>query len=153
MKTSFDKLFKIKTVLSDIVDEMKELDELYADPNNGMNATEYQEKKIELEDKYNSTLLESANIMKIVTDMMKEQAQRQIDSIKKQIEAYKNLLSAQKEENNYQKSIKEKNDTVSSLQKRLLALGNGDTEETEWEHYIDLQIQALDDYLSNIDIT
>ena len=160
---------------------MKKLDQLYTDSNNGMNDTEYQEKKIELEDKYNSTLLESANIMKIITNMMKEQAQQQIDSIKKQIEAYKNMLSAQKEENNYQKSMKDKTDTISSLQKRLLALGNGDTEatqteyqkvlneletakddleETEWEHYIDLQMQALDDlseslddYLSNIDIT
>lgn len=181
MKTSFDKLSKTKTVLSNIVDELKKVDELYADPDSGMNATEYQEKRIALEDTYNSTLLESAGIMKTITDMMKEQSQQQIDSIKKQIEAYKELLSTQKEENNYQKSIKEKTDTISSLQKRLLSLGNGTTEETqaeyqkvlneleqakddleqtEWEHYIDLQTQALDDlseslddYLSNIDVT
>lgn len=181
MKTTFHQLSKTKTVLSSIVDEMKKLDELYADPDSGMNAIEHQEKKIELVDKYNSTLLESANIMKTITDMMKEQTKQQIDSIKKQIEAYKNLLSTQKEENSYQKSIKDKTDTISSLQKRLLALGNSSTEETqaeyqkvlneletakddleetEWEHYIDMQIQALDDlseslddYLNNIDIT
>lgn len=181
MKTTFHQLSKTKTVLSSIVDEMKKLDELYADPDSGMNAIEHQEKKIELVDKYNSTLLESANIMKTITDMMKEQTKQQIDSIKKQIEAYKNLFSTQKEENSYQKSIKDKTDTISSLQKRLLALGNSSTEETqteyqkvlneletanddleetEWEHYIDMQIQALDDlseslddYLNNIDIT
>ncbi len=168
-----------KKKIAAISGEIKKIEELKK--NREINEVEYLEKINELQPEYNSALLESANLIKSITDLMKQQAQERINYIKDQIEAYKKLLSTEKEENSYQKSIKEKTDNISALQKQLLALGNGSTEdtqaeyqkvlneletakddlnETEWEHYIDLQIHALDDlseslddYLSNIDIT
>ena len=124
------------------------------------------------EDAYN-------DLLKMVMDMLKQEAKNkrdaledELDGYKKIIDARKKLLEQQKEERDYQKEIEEANKSIADLQNEIAALQfdtsregiakrleleeelaekQSELEDTQFEHSIDKQEEALDDEYSRFE--
>lgn len=108
-----------------------------------------------------------------IVDLVSNGIEKELDSLKELIDAYKNALDSAKDLHEYEKRINDQSSDISTLQKQILAY-NGDTseeakatiqklqvelnkaeenlQETEYEHYISEQKKLLDDLYSKYEI-
>lgn len=124
------------------------------------------------EDAYN-------DLLKMVMDMLKQEAKNKRDALEDELEGYKKIIDArkklleqQKEERDYQKEIEEANKSIADLQNEIAALQfdtsregiakrleleeelaekKAELEDTQFEHSIDKQEDALDDEYSRFE--
>lgn len=108
-----------------------------------------------------------------IVDLVSNGIEKELDSLKELIDAYKNALDSAKDLHDYEKRINDQTSDITALQKQILAF-NGDTseeakatiqklqvelnkaeqdlQETEYEHYISEQKKILDDLYSKYEI-
>lgn len=119
----------------------------------------------EMYSKWQGDIKETYSKQSAVVDMMKEQYKAQLAMVKDLIDAKKKSLNAEKDLHNYQKSIQEKTDNISTIKKQIAAY-SGDTsqeglaklqklqkelvekqndlKETEYDRYLSDQQELLD---------
>lgn len=119
----------------------------------------------EMYSKWQGDIKETYSKQSAVVDMMKEQYKAQLAMVKDLIDAKKKALNTEKDLHNYQKSIQEKTDNISTIKKQIAAY-SGDTsqeglaklqklqkelvekqndlKETEYDRYLSDQQELLD---------
>lgn len=144
-------------------EELKKINkELADDPNN----TKLIERKEELLDLQQDSILAAEDEKQAIIDMVEEGIDLELDSLQELIDTYTEALDSAKDLYDYQKKIEDHTSEISSLQKQLTAYENDDSEEirakkqelssklkeaqegleeTEYEQYIDDQKKLLDD--------
>lgn len=123
----------------------------------------------ELSDKVNSDISDWISNEDNIISLMKERYNSELAFLKKLIDARKDLLSKEKEQYDYQKSVRDKVENITSIQKQLEALRSDGSEEArvksqqlqsrlddakeelfdvEYDKYISDQGNLLDDFYS-----
>lgn len=159
-----------------------EIDELNAQYLQGKySATEYADKLAELNDGMWDSVKASESAKDALMDLNKTRIENQIKGIEKEIDAYKELIDAQiealrasKDLHDYEKSISEKTKSITNLEHQIAAMANdtsastvakrkkleqeladakADLEETEYQHSIETQEDALNKQYENYEKT
>lgn len=156
----------------------KAIDDLKYDYNNGKySATEYAEKLAELNSGQWEAIKSAESLEDAIISLNKTRVNEEIDVIEELIDKCREAVDARKEEleatrdlHEYEKSIAEKTKTVTNLERQIAAMANDtslsaiakrkkleeelakvkeDLTETEYDHSIDTQLDALDKYYEN----
>lgn len=77
------------------------------------------------------SILKANDEKKAIISLIKDSYQRMLDNLQKLINKRKELLNAQKNLYDYERSVRNETDNISSIQKQLLALDNDDSEEAK----------------------
>lgn len=152
-------------------DEMLRISaELANDPNN----TKLLERRNELLDLQQESILAAEEEKQALKDLVKEGIDKQLDALQDLIDKYTDALDAQKNLYDYQKNVSDQTKEIASLEKQLAAFGNDDSEEgrlraqqtqnaleearakleeTEYDKYISDQEKLLDKLYSEYEDT
>lgn len=87
-----------------------------------------EEKISETYTKWQNSIKETYGYETALSDMMKEQYKAELESVKELIDAKKKALNSEKDLRSYQRSIQEKTNTITNIQKQIAAY-SGDTSE------------------------
>lgn len=77
------------------------------------------------------SILKANDEKKAIVSLIKDSYQRMLNNLQKLIDKKKELLNAEKNLYDYERSVRQETDNISSLQKQLLALENDDSEEAK----------------------
>lgn len=158
-------------------EQIDQLNDSYA---NGLySTTEYLDKLSELTEQQWSEALAAEDAKKSImdlnkarVDLIKEGIQKQIDKYKELIDAQKEALDQDKDLHDWQKTLAEKNKNITKLQNQIAVLSNDDSasanakriklqqelnealedlEETQYDHSIEKQKEALDQQMEDFE--
>lgn len=158
-------------------EQIDQLNDSYA---NGLySTTEYLDKLSELTEQQWSEALAAEDAKKSImdlnkarVDLIKEGIQKQIDKYKELIDAQKKALDQDKDLHDWQKTLAEKNKNITKLQNQIAVLSNDDSasanakriklqqelnealedlEETQYDHSIEKQKEALDQQMEDFE--
>lgn len=105
--------------------EMKKISaELANDPNN----KDLIERRYDLLDLQQESIQAAEDEKQAIKDLIKDGIEKELDSLQDLIDKYEDALDSQKDLFDYQKNVKGQKETISSLQKQLLAYANDDSE-------------------------
>lgn len=105
--------------------EMKKISaELANDPNN----KDLIERRYDLLDLQQESIQAAEDEKQAIKDLIKDGIEKELDALQTLIDKYEDALDAEKDAYSYSKNVKEQKETISSLQKQLLAYANDDSE-------------------------
>lgn len=116
------------TYMSEADKYAEEMKRIQADLANDPNNKDLIERRYELLDLQQESILAAEKEKQAIKDLIKDGIEKELDSLQDLIDKYEDVLDSQKDAYSYSKNVKEQKETISSLQKQLLAYTNDDSE-------------------------